>query len=440
LFVGKSAEGPIVYWMSRDQRVNDNWALLYAQELAFQCKKPLLVLFSLTTDFLGANLRHYDFLVRGLSEVQIRLASFNIPFFLLLGDPVKQIVNFLAEQKAAVLVTDFDPLRIKKTWGKNILQESSITVYEVDAHNIIPCWLTSEKQEYAAYTIRPKIHRKLDDFLDDFPDIRPHPFGSNMEGGQIDVDKILNEVNDRSVEKVGWILPGEIAARYTLKEFVADRLASYPENRNNPCLNGQSGLSPYLHFGHLSAQRAALAVQRAEVSQDAKGAFLEELIVRRELADNFCYFNTQYDKVAGFPEWARKTLDEHRKDPRPFIYSLEQLEKGQTSETLWNACQLDLCSRGKLHGYLRMYWAKKILEWTASPEEAMQYAVYLNDKYSLDGRDPNGYSGIAWSIGGVHDRAWTARPVFGKIRYMNLNGCRRKFDVDGYIEMVRSSL
>ena len=218
--------------------------------------------------------------------------------------------------------------------------------------------------------------------------------------------------------------------------FVNNKLKNYPNDRNNPCLDGQSGLSPYLHFGQLSPQRVAWMVSRSELSAETKEPFLEELVVRRELADNFCLYEPAYDRIDGFPDWARKTLNQHRSDKREYLYSFAELEGGDTHERLWNACQQDLIQSGKLHGYLRMYWAKKILEWTPDPETALEYAITLNDRYSLDGRDPNGYTGIAWSIGGVHDRAWRERSVFGKIRYMNEAGCRRKFDVDSYIHSV----
>ncbi len=169
-----------------------------------------------------------------------------------------------------------------------------------------------------------------------------------------------------------------------------------------------------------------------------KDAFLEELIIRRELSDNFCFYNPRYDSFDGFPEWARKTLNEHRKDRRPYLYSLEQFETAQTHDKLWNAAQTEMVKRGKMHGYMRMYWAKKILEWTPSPEVAMEVAIHLNNRYELDGRDPNGYAGIAWSIGGVHDRAWNERNIFGKIRYMSYNGCKSKFNIEGYVEHVKS--
>jgi deoxyribodipyrimidine photo-lyase len=216
--------------------------------------------------------------------------------------------------------------------------------------------------------------------------------------------------------------------------FITHGLAGYDALRNDPNADGQSGLAPWLHFGQLSAQRVALEASRAEGGTASGDAFLEELVVRRELADNFCWHNLNYDRVEGFPAWALKSIDEHRHDHREFVYPSEQFEAGQTHDPLWNAAQSQMVASGRMHGYLRMYWAKKILEWTASPESAMETAIHLNDRYQLDGRDPNGYAGIAWSIGGVHDRAWGERPVFGKIRYMNAKGCQRKFDAERYIQ------
>jgi deoxyribodipyrimidine photo-lyase len=230
-------------------------------------------------------------------------------------------------------------------------------------------------------------------------------------------------------------VPGESAAHRALAGFLDQRLEGYATDRNDPNRNGQSGLSPYLHFGHLAPQRVALAVA-AGGTPDDRDAFLEELIIRRELSDNFCWYNNRYDQVEGFPDWARKTLDRHRADPREYRYSRGALERGETHDRLWNAAQKEMVLTGKMHGYLRMYWAKKILEWSGSPEEALAAAIFLNDRYELDGRDPNGYAGIAWSIGGVHDRPWGERPVFGMVRYMNYNGCARKFDVPGYIGRI----
>ncbi|KAG6510082.1 hypothetical protein ZIOFF_024138 [Zingiber officinale] len=220
--------------------------------------------------------------------------------------------------------------------------------------------------------------------------------------------------------------------------FLTKRLKSYDSDRNDPVKpRALSGLSPYLHFGHISAQRCALEARKLRNScPKSVDAFLEELIVRRELADNFCYYQPHYDSLQGAWEWARKSLMGHAKDKREHVYSREQLEKAQTADPLWNASQLEMVHCGKMHGYMRMYWAKKILEWTNRPEEALSIAIYLNDKYELDGRDPNGYVGCMWSICGVHDQGWKERPVFGKIRYMNYAGCKRKFNVEGYIAYV----
>jgi deoxyribodipyrimidine photo-lyase len=233
--------------------------------------------------------------------------------------------------------------------------------------------------------------------------------------------------------------PGSSAAHRQLQVFLSKRLAGYNELRNNPTEPGQSGLSPYLHFGQLSAQRVALEAQRYDGDIASQEAFLEELIVRRELSDNFCYYNEKYDSFEGFPSWAQKTLNEHRRDPRPHVYDRDALEAGDTHDELWNAAQQEMVAAGKMHGYMRMYWAKKILEWAPTPEEALANAIYLNDRYELDGHDPNGYAGVAWSIGGVHDRAWPEREIFGKIRYMSYGGCKRKFPVDDYVSRVASS-
>lgn len=432
---GRAGDGPVIYWMSREQRVQDNWALLFAQDQALLFKRPLEVVFCLDPAYPGANLRHFGFLLRGLKGVARNLAEHAIDFTLLQGDPSATLPSYLRAAKPALLVADFDPLRIKIQWKKNILRQNSLPAYEVDAHNIVPCWHVSDKREYAAYTIRPKLQKLLPHFLTDFPPLLFHPFGyAAGKKKTFDVDILLESIKDKSVGEINTITPGEEQAQSAYREFLAKRLASYPANRNNPCLNGQSNLSPYFHFGQLAPQRVAWEVLQSSVDQDAKDVYLEELIIRRELSDNYCYYTPDYDQFSGFPAWSQKTLNEHRDDPRPYLADLNTLEKGATGEQLWNGCQRDLVENGKLHGYLRMYWAKKILEWSTSPEEAQSNTIYLNDKYSLDGRDPNGYAGIAWSIGGVHDRAWAGRPVFGKIRYMNKNGCKRKFNVRRYLQ------
>jgi deoxyribodipyrimidine photo-lyase len=431
-------KGPILYWMSRDQRAKDNWALLFAQGLALEQKVPLGVVFCLVPDFLQATVRQYDFMLRGLEETEKELAVKNIPFMLLTGSPEAEIPKHVQKLQAGALVTDFDPLKIKKKWKKRLLPQLTIPFYEVDSHNVIPCWVASPKQEFAAYTFRPKVKKQLADFIDSFPPLKKHPFSWKTEAIRTRWDAARKSLKvDTSVPAVDWIEPGERAAREMLRRFIEKKLSDYDAQRNDPNLDALSHLSPYLHFGQISPQRVALEVRNADVHDDDREAFLEESIVRRELADNYCYYNKDYDNFRGFPDWAKKSLDEHRKDKREYTYTRVQLERDLTHDGLWNAAQMEMVKTGKMHGYMRMYWAKKILEWTKNPEEAQKIAIALNDKYELDGRDPNGYTGIAWSIGGVHDRAWFSRPVFGKVRYMSFGGARSKFDVDGYITKVR---
>ncbi|UCC39706.1 MAG: deoxyribodipyrimidine photo-lyase [Candidatus Aminicenantes bacterium] len=435
----KEKTGSIVYWMSRDQRAHDNWALFFAQELALKQKAPIAVVFCLVPQFLGATIRHYGFMLQGLRETEKNLSEKNIPFCLFSGSPEQEIPKFVAQNKISALITDFDPLHLKKAWKKSVLDRIDIPVYEVDAHNIIPCWIASPKQEFAAYTFRPKVNRQLSEFLDDFPNFKKHPFSWKEKAEETDWSRVRKSLKvDRKVLEVDWIDPGEKAAKHMLNHLIQHKLSDYDLQRNDPNQDGQSNLSPYLHFGQISAQRVALEIKKSGTPNSKQEAFLEELIVRRELADNFFFYNDHYDNFKGFPDWAKKTLNEHRGDKREYLYTLEQFETCQTHDDLWNAAQEEMMKTGKMHGYVRMYWAKKILEWTKTPEEALRIAVFLNDKYELDGRDPNGYVGIAWSIGGVHDRGWFPRPIFGKIRYMSYKGAQSKFDVKAYIQKVNS--
>ncbi|MBP7526599.1 MAG: deoxyribodipyrimidine photo-lyase [Syntrophorhabdaceae bacterium] len=434
---GQPEGGPVAYWMSRDHRAADNPALLFAQELALKNRLPLIVIFCLSDSFLGATLRQYGFMLRGLEKVSERLNALAIPFFLLPGESDEVLPRFIESNRVSALVTDFDPLRIKRLWKENAARKIKIPFYEVDAHNIVPCRVASDKREYGAHTIRKKIRRLLPDFLDDMPGLEQHPYASGLHGSHLDARALLKGFRiDRSVEEVDWINPGEDEALRVLRSFITRKLDLYATERNDPLKDCQSNLSPYLHFGQISAQRVALEIKRSSASEPAKEAFLEELVVRRELSDNYCYYTPNYDTFEAFPEWARKTLNDHRADRRSYLYSQEELEAGATHDDLWNAAQRQMTIRGKMHGYMRMYWAKKILEWTASPEEALSVALHLNDRYELDGRDPNGYTGLAWSIGGVHDRPWGERKIFGKIRYMSYNGCAAKFNVRRYIEEV----
>jgi len=433
--------GPVAYWMSRDQRVEDNWALLFAQNQAIQLKVPFYVIFTLAPKFLDATLRQYSFMIDGLKYVETLLKRKSIPFFLLTGNPGNEVMNFISEKNISRLVTDFSPLKIHREWKNQVLDKIKIPFLEVDAHNIVPCWLTSSKLEYGAYTIRPKIKKLLPDYLDEFPAVKKHPYNQNIDFKNIvwqDVIKSL-KVNNK-IKPVEWLEAGEIAAKKLLDVFLEKKIKKYNDLRNDPNEDAQSNLSPYLHFGQISAQRVALEILRFGRFHKSAETFLEELIIRRELSENYCFYNPHYDSLEGIPNWAKETLNSHRKDKREFIYTSGQFEYAQTHDPLWNAAQREMINKGKMHGYMRMYWAKKILEWSKSPEDAIEIAIYLNDKYELDGRDPNGYAGIAWSIGGVHDRPWFERPIYGKIRSMTFDGCKRKFDVNNYIKKISQEL
>lgn len=439
--VAENCDG-VLYWMSRDQRIQDNWAVLYAQRTAIKCKVPLHICFCLVPKFLEATIRHYDFLLKGLQEVEKDCKKLNINFHLLLGKADEVLPIFVKKNKIGAVVTDFSPLREPRQWLESLKGKlpNGVGICQVDAHNVIPCWQTSNKQEYNARTIRTKIHNQLSQFLTGFPLVIIHPYNSKMEFKHNDWTAARNSLQvNMEVAEVEWATPGSEAGLKMLFEFCNNRLRDYYEIRNDPMHDGLSNISPWLHFGQVSAQRCILEVSRyKEKWKESAESFIEEALVRRELADNFCYYNTNYDNFEGGTSWAQKTLNDHRKDPRHPVYTLEELEDARTSDDLWNAAQIQMMQDGKMHGFLRMYWAKKILEWTNSPEEALKISIYLNDKYELDGRDPNGYVGCMWSIVGVHDQGWAERPIFGKIRYMNYNGCKRKFNVPGFVAKYNS--
>ncbi|XP_019057660.1 PREDICTED: deoxyribodipyrimidine photo-lyase isoform X2 [Tarenaya hassleriana] len=388
------AVGPVVYWMFRDQRLRDNWALIHAVDEANKANTPVAVAFNLFDQFLGARARQLGFMLKGLRQLHRQIESLQIPFFLLQGDATVTIPNFINECGASLLVTDFSPLReirrCKDEIGKTT--SDSLTIHEVDAHNVVPIWAASDKLEYSARTLRGRINKLLPDYLIEFPELQPptKEWTWSMDEA-IDWDSLINNVVRKGAEvpEIDWCEPGEDGAREVLMGgqdgFLMKRLKSYSTDRNNPLKpKALSCLSPYLHFGQISAQRCALEARKVRKTYpQAVDSFLEELIVRRELADNFCYYQPHYDSLKGAWEWARKTLMDHASDKRDHIYSLEQLEKGQTADPLWNASQLEMVHHGKMHGFMRMYWAKKILEWTRGPEEALSISIYLNDKICM---------------------------------------------------------
>lgn len=427
--------GPILYWMQREHRVHDNWALLFAQKLAHENNAPLYLVFCVRKKFNNSNRRILSFMFKGLEDVKKTCEKFNIPFNIIIGNPETEIVKYINEENIGAIITEFNPLKTERKWRDVISQSISIPFYEVDARNIVPCWIASPKQEFAAYTFRPKITSVLSTYLENYPPVQKQ--NGHYHLPRQPIPKILNSYKfEKNVAESNMFSPGEKEAEKVLSQFFVSSFQDYHLQKNDPTKSVTSTLSPYLHFGHISSQRIALEVIKSHKNA-SKDSFLEELIVRRELADNFCYYNKYYDSFEGFPSWAQKTLHDHIYDKREHLYTLSQLEKAETHDQLWNAAMKQALLTGYMHGYMRMYWAKKILEWSPNPRVAQENAIILMDTYFLDGRESSGFTGIAWAIGGVHDRAWFEREIFGKIRYMNFNGAKRKFDTEAYIRKFK---
>ena len=431
--------GPVVYWMSRDQRAEDNWAFLYAIEEANERSVPLCVVVCLVPEYLGTTERQYMFMINGLRELEPKIKKMGIGFRLLEGYPPMELPSFLHQVGAGMLITDFDPLRIKMAWKRRLVGALDIPVVDVDAHNIIPCRIAAKRRIMSFANFRSKVLPLLPEFLVEYPDIEKMDHEWEHDNSPIDWDSaVARHHMDRDVKPLAWISPGETAAKAALERFCRDRITDYVEGIVDPAKNAQSDLSPHLHFGNLSSQRAVLTVQAAKGPDVAKSTFIENIVVKKEIADNFCLHTPEYDSVGAFPGWARRSINLHRSDVREHLYTLEQLEKGMTHDPLWNASQMELVKRGKIHGYLRQYWANNIMEWTRSPEEAFSFAIRLNDRYSLDGGDPSGYTGIAMVIGGLYGHPWKPKEVLGKVKKMTYTGARLKFDVPAYEEKVKN--
>jgi len=329
---------------------------------------------------------------------------------------------------------------VQRLWRQKIAEKISCPFTMVETDVVVPVGAASEKEEFAARTLRPKLLARLDDFLVPLAQEKHHNTSSKLEfegSVQTELKTLLGQLHiDRSVSPVNTFRGGEQAAKKMLSQFISQNLSQYHELSRDPVAQCQSNLSPYLHFGHISPVEIALAVRGASASEEAKEAFIEQLAVRRELSMNFVYYNDRYDRYEGaVPSWARDSLEKHRKDKRPYLYPPEVLERGETHDPYWNAAQREMVLTGKMHNYMRMYWGKKILEWSESPQEAFQVILSLNNKYELDGRDPNGFAGVAWCFG-KHDRSWRERPVFGKVRYMNAAGLERKFQIQEYVKRI----
>ena len=428
----------VLYWMQASQRTEYNHALEYAVLNANELLQPVVVFFGITDHFPEGNERHYSFMLEGLREVKRSLETRGIQFVVRHQSPELAVVSIAKE--ASLVVVDRGYLRIQREWRNRAGQRLNCPLIQVESDVVVPVEEASPKEEYAAATIRPKISKKLKPFLVPLKETEPVTDSLSLDFDFFDIedmDRVISKLRmDRSVKKVDGFRGGTEEAKRYLQIFLEDKLDCYPELRNDPTLDSLSKMSPYLHFGQISP--LYIALKTLETRSPGQEAFLEELIVRRELSMNFVFYNERYDSLDSVPEWVKKTLRAHQKDKHPYIYTLQELESAQTHDPYWNAAQKEMVFKGKMHGYMRMYWGKKILEWSKTPEEAYRNALFLNNKYELDGRDPNGFAGVAWCFG-KHDRPWGERPIFGNIRYMNDKGLMRKFDADEYVSMMEAS-
>ena len=430
----------ILYWMQGACRINYNHALLYAIEQAHYWKKPLVVYFGITDNYPQASRRHYYFMIQGLIEVYQALKKLNIKMVIAHSDVPLGAIS--AAKKAVTVITDFAYVRHERVWREQVASSISVPLTMVESNLVVPIREASHKEEYSAATLRRKIEPMISFWA---KKMMPPVYEESFYEDHFPLDDIYNEdINkmvslldiDNTISEVRGIKGGEKAARKKLDYFISHHLSGYSTKRNDPVLSYSSQLSPYLHYGQISPIEIYQKVNSTEIED--KKDFIEQLIVRRELAFNFVFYNPQYDSFEGLPSWAKQTLLNHSVDARGYTYTFDQLKEGHTHDIFWNAAQRDLVVNGTMHNYMRMYWGKKILEWTGDPKIGYELALSLNNLYQLDGRDPNGYTGVAWCFG-KHDRPWAERPIFGLIRYMNDKGLMRKFDMKRYVEHIEKT-
>jgi len=432
-----------LYWMQQSQRIRCNHALNFAIEKANEEKLPLCVLFVLTDNFPDAEVAHYVFMLEGLIEVRDKLSKRGISFFIKKGDPVHIVTDY--SKNAFCLVFDTGYLRIQKEWRNAIRDRVEKNIYQVESDVVVPVETASSKREYMARTLRPKIWNSLKDILKDI-DYQEDEAEVKIENEtQIEVKEGGTDLNLRDVlegyrkkaRKVRF-RGGHSAAVELFRQFLYTKLIKYSDRSNHPEDENISLMSPYLHFGQISPiELIVMTADKYDLNEPFVQDYLEQLIVRRELAINFVHYTEDYDSLDTLPDWAKMTLREHTGDKREYLYTYEEMEQGKTHDTDWNACMKEMRETGFMHGYMRMYWGKKIIEWTENPETAYRTIIKLNNKYFLDGRDPVSYASVLWLFG-LHDQAWQERPVFGKIRYMNSSGLNRKFDMGKYRKRVES--
>jgi deoxyribodipyrimidine photo-lyase len=423
------------------------------------------VVFGLMDDYPNANARHYRFLLEGLADVAATLNERRIAFDVRRGHPADVAMEAArgaaahegdaggtapapsgSDRGAIVVVCDRGYLRHQVEWRARVAREAGRRVIQVEGDVVVPVEVASDKREYAARTIRPKIERAMGDYL---VDLRTTAIGKDSRAlkgrasalasiDPTDIDAALGSLAlDTTVPPVHHLFRGGTTeARRRLSRFVEERLKGYDEHRNQPHTDDLSYMGMYLHFGQISPVEVALTVEDSRYRATAdRDAFLEELVVRRELAMNYTHYEPDYDAYAALPGWARKTLTAHRDDEREHVYTRRELENAETHDPYWNAAMREMRYTGYMHNYMRMYWGKKIIEWTNTPELAHRVALDLNNAYFLDGRDPNSYANVGWLFG-LHDRPWGERDIFGTVRYMSSGGLERKADPEAYVAKV----
>ena len=428
----------VLYWMQEAQRVEHNHALEYAVQRANELEQRLLVVFGLTDGYPEANLRHYTFMLEGLKDVEEALEERKIKLVGRRGSPDEVVLDL--GKDASLIVCDMSYLRPQKEWREKVAEGAGCLVVQVETEVVVPVELASNKQEHAARTLRPKIREHLDDFL---VELEPTTVGKqslSMKAEGLDLsdsEKILDDMDlDESVGPVSHLYRGGTTeAKRILEDFLKNRFDDYVEHRNQPQTDDVSHMSKYLHYGHISPVYVALRVREAGKGKENVDSYIEELVVRRELSMNFCHHTPDYDSFSCLPDWAKETLREHKEDEREYVYTRKQLEDAETHDEYWNAAMNEMRHTGYMHNYMRMYWGKKILEWSNTPEYAYETTLYLNNKYFVDGRDANSYANVAW-VFGQHDRGWKEREVYGKVRYMSAGGLERKTKPKEYVEKV----
>jgi deoxyribodipyrimidine photo-lyase len=434
----------VLYWTQMDRRAESNFGLNFAAEMANERGLPLLVYEGLTCTYKQANDRIHTFMLQAVPETARRMKRLGAGYgFYLRRQPAdpNDILYRLANHAAAVVTDDY-PTFIAKQHNASVPGKIGVAFYAVDSSCIVPM-NRHEKREYGAYTIRPRIHRMLPEYLKPAPQVRlkhrwdapPFPWHTEVTPQNISSLVASCAIDHRVPPSISYH-GGRAAAERVLHHFLEQNLRRYAKERNEPSSHATSDLSPYLHFGHISSLEVALAAkEHAHSHHLIADEFLEELIVRRELAFNFARFASDVESFRDLPDWCKLNMKKHAADRRETTYSLLQFESAETHDALWNATQKELLLRGKIHGYYRMYWGKKIIEWSPTYEDAIQTMIHLHDRYALDGRDPNTYTNILWCFG-LHDRPWTERPVFGTIRWMSLYGMKRKTNIQAYIDEI----